>query len=191
MAFFYPKNAADFADAYDLGSPERKKFAESLGADALSISVAPMTIADLCAMLPDTIGGAPERFEPLAQIILEKTGGNPFFVRQFLLQLAEAVLISYKGGWQWDEAAIRQASVTDNVSRLSPSASGACHEPWRELLETSLICAGVCCAFRKSPIPRNCPTICNGPSRNRCRREMTQAAGWAGRSAGLCRRSAR
>lgn len=53
---------------------------------------------------------------PMRTISVRRTERSlPSRLGRILLQLAEEELISYKGGWQWDEAAIRQASVTDNV----------------------------------------------------------------------------
>ncbi len=57
---------------------------------------------------------------PLADIIFEKTNGNPFFVNQFIKRLYEKNMleIDSSGVWHWDVQAIRNMEITDNVVDL-------------------------------------------------------------------------
>ena len=58
---------------------------------------------------------------PLAQLVQEKTGGNPFFAIQFFTALAEEGLLAFDPvapAWQWDIARIRAKNYTDNVVDL-------------------------------------------------------------------------
>ena len=51
----------------------------------------------------------------------EKTGGNPFFVIQFLTALHQQGLIAFDRdarAWRWDLARIRAKGYTDNVVEL-------------------------------------------------------------------------
>jgi predicted ATPase/GAF domain-containing protein len=112
------------------------------GADLERISLGPLTLADLTSMIHDTLHSERVGVEPLAQLVLQKTGGNPFFVIQFLRALKEAGLLTFdyeRGGWTFQMAAIARAQMTDNVidlmtqkiQRLSPGAQqvltlGAC-----------------------------------------------------------------
>lgn len=63
-----------------------------------------------------------EGVEVLAKIAHSRTGGNAFFVRQFLSSLRDEKLLSYdatKCSWTWDEPKIRAISkATDNVVNL-------------------------------------------------------------------------
>jgi predicted ATPase len=57
----------------------------------------------------------------LAQLVHEKTAGNPFFVIQFLYALAEEDLLAFDHGashWAWDLERIRARRYTDNVVDL-------------------------------------------------------------------------
>ena len=57
----------------------------------------------------------------LAQLIHEKTAGNPFFAIQFIHVLVEEGLISFDhpdARWRWDLDAIRAKGYTDNVVDL-------------------------------------------------------------------------
>ena len=62
-----------------------------------------------------------EHARPLAQLVHEKTGGNPFFAIQFLTELAEEGLLAFDPtaqGWQWDLDRIRAKNYTGNVVDL-------------------------------------------------------------------------
>ncbi|MGZ3722839.1 MAG: AAA family ATPase, partial [Bdellovibrionales bacterium] len=56
----------------------------------------------------------------LAQLVFEKTNGNPFFVSQFLKTLYEKRLLRFDpfAGWTWDLEPIRSEDVTSNVLTL-------------------------------------------------------------------------
>ncbi len=124
---------------------------ENHGLSWISIASVPLLADHVSAMLSDVMGGASERYLQLAGIIHEKTGGNPFFVRQFLLQLAEEELIFYENGWQWDEAAIRQTRVTENVVSFVAGHIGRLPRAWRRLLE---ICSCFGSHIRVDLLPR-------------------------------------
>ena len=57
----------------------------------------------------------------LAELVLRKTGGNPFFLRQFLHALSEDGLLTWdvtRRVWTWDLENIQQREMTDNVVEL-------------------------------------------------------------------------
>src|SRR6202011_3000084 len=57
----------------------------------------------------------------LAKLVHEKTGGNPFFTIQFLINLAEEHLLQFEAreaAWRWDLDRIRAKGFTDNVVAL-------------------------------------------------------------------------
>src|ERR1700726_3732511 len=63
----------------------------------------------------------PEHVRALAQLVQEKTGGNPFFAIQFFTALAEERLLAFDPvtrAWQWHMDRIRAKSYTDNVVDL-------------------------------------------------------------------------
>ena len=64
---------------------------------------------------------AVEDAAPLADLVHEKTAGNPFFAIQFLTALHEERLIEFDARarrWRWDIAKIRAKGFTDNVVDL-------------------------------------------------------------------------
>ena len=62
-----------------------------------------------------------KRAAPLATLVHEKTGGNPFFVIQFLSALVEEGLLTFDHGaarWSYNLARIHAKGYTDNVVDL-------------------------------------------------------------------------
>jgi predicted ATPase/signal transduction histidine kinase/tRNA A-37 threonylcarbamoyl transferase component Bud32 len=56
---------------------------------------------------------------PLAEIVQQKTAGNPFFIRQFLKALHHSKLIYFDaagGGFRYEAAAVKNAAITENVA---------------------------------------------------------------------------
>jgi predicted ATPase/serine phosphatase RsbU (regulator of sigma subunit)/tRNA A-37 threonylcarbamoyl transferase component Bud32 len=69
----------------------------------------------------DTLRCDRQTAESLVQVLVEKTGGNPFFLNEFLNLLYSENLLHFDGGqqrWQWDIAEIRSRMITDNVVEL-------------------------------------------------------------------------
>jgi PAS domain S-box-containing protein len=85
------------------------------------IVLAPLELDDVNRLIADALHCGPERARPLAQLVYEKTGGNPFFAIQFFTALAEEGLLAFDQvapAWQWDIDRIRAKSYTDNVVDL-------------------------------------------------------------------------
>ena len=91
------------------------------GASVQEIVLAPLTRKDLGELIGDSLHCEPERATLLAQLIHEKTAGNPFFVVQFMSALAEEGLLTFDHGdarWSWDLNRIRAKGYTENVVDL-------------------------------------------------------------------------
>ncbi|XYH97360.1 AAA family ATPase [Sorangium sp. So ce1128] len=91
------------------------------GAVVADIVLAPLSAAHVRALVAEAVHASAEQAEPLARLVYEKTGGNPFFVLQFLIALHQEGLIfldAEAGAWRWDIAAIRDKGFTDNVVEL-------------------------------------------------------------------------
>ncbi len=83
--------------------------------------LAPLTQASVGQITADTLGCTAQEAAPLAQMLFEKTAGNPFFAVQFIATLHDDGLLAFdvaKGAWQWDMARINSLSFTDNVVDL-------------------------------------------------------------------------
>jgi predicted ATPase len=85
------------------------------------ISLGPLGLHDLSALVRDALRCDDADAEPLAALVQEKTAGNPFFVTQFLKALAEGGLVEFDYAtcrWRYRIADIRAARMTDNVIEL-------------------------------------------------------------------------
>ncbi|KYF88326.1 protein kinase, partial [Sorangium cellulosum] len=88
------------------------------GAAVTELVLAPLSAADVGALVAATVRAPAEQVEPLARLVHEKTGGNPFFLIQFLIALHQERLLAFDAderAWRWDIAAIRDKGFSDNV----------------------------------------------------------------------------
>jgi PAS domain S-box-containing protein len=91
------------------------------GAIVQEIVLAPLTLADLGQLIADALHSEPDRVTSLAQLVHDKTSGNPFFAIQFITTLAEEALLTFDhsaGRWSWDLNRIQAKGYTDNVADL-------------------------------------------------------------------------
>jgi PAS domain S-box-containing protein len=102
------------------------------GAIVHEIILAPLAREDLGRLIGDSLHCEPERVTALAELIHEKTAGNPFFAIQLISVLVEEGLLTFdygEGQWSWHLNSIRAKGYTDNVadfmaaklSRLPPT----------------------------------------------------------------------
>jgi PAS domain S-box-containing protein len=91
------------------------------GARIEEIVLAPLALKDVSRLVADAMHGERDTVYPLAQLLHEKTGGNPFFAIQFLTALAEEGLLAFDSAtraWQWEMNRIHAKGYTDNVVHL-------------------------------------------------------------------------
>jgi PAS domain S-box-containing protein len=88
------------------------------GAKMQEIVLAPLGLDDVGRLVAESLHCEPDSAHPLAELIYEKTEGNPFFAIQFFAALAEEGLLVFDSGkaaWTWDLARICAKGYTDNV----------------------------------------------------------------------------
>ncbi len=86
-----------------------------------TLTLTPLTLLHLNQLVSDTLHLPLERTLPLAELVLEKTGGNPFFMGEFLKTLYVEHLLEFnlsQREWQWDLAQIQARNITANVVEL-------------------------------------------------------------------------
>jgi PAS domain S-box-containing protein len=91
------------------------------GVAVQDIVLTPLGRDDLGQLLADSVHCEPERAAPLAELIHEKTTGNPFFTIQFISALADEGLLSFDYAarrWVWDLSRIHAKGFTDNIVAL-------------------------------------------------------------------------
>src|SRR5262249_4124687 len=75
----------------------------------------------IVALLGDTLRLDAAAVGPLAEVLLRKTDGNPFFLQQFLAALHEQKLLQFDAEhrrWTWQNAKVEAAVASDNVVAL-------------------------------------------------------------------------
>ncbi|HEY9611328.1 serine/threonine-protein kinase PknK, partial [Allocoleopsis sp.] len=115
------------------------------GATVNFITLTPLALEPMTQLIADTLHSDIASVKPLAELVVKKTEGNPFFVNEFLKTLYAENLITFnppqspltKGGvqekslnsspwqggirgslWQWDVNQIEAMGITDNVVEL-------------------------------------------------------------------------
>ena len=114
------------------------------GAIVHDIVLLPLSLEEVGRFVADTLHCGAERAAPLAQLVHDKTGGNPFFAIQFLMMLGDELLLTYDthaGGWTWDVHRIRAKGYTDNVVDLIVGRLNRLSDQTREALK-ELACLG-------------------------------------------------
>jgi PAS domain S-box-containing protein len=85
------------------------------------IVLAPLGLDDVGRLIASALHCEPARTRRLAELVQEKTGGNPFFAIQFFITLADEGLLAFDpvaSAWQWNIDRIRAKSYADNVVDL-------------------------------------------------------------------------
>ncbi len=94
------------------------------------ITLKPLASEHINQLIADSLHQNPKAVESLTDLVMRKTGGNPFFVNQFLHTLYEENLLTFQTsevsktsevlafGWQWNIDQIETLNITDNVVEL-------------------------------------------------------------------------
>jgi predicted ATPase/serine phosphatase RsbU (regulator of sigma subunit)/tRNA A-37 threonylcarbamoyl transferase component Bud32 len=104
------------------------------------ISLGPLEEKDIKDLIMNFLKCTDTRGTELAYLLHRKTGGNPFFVNQFLLTLYNEKMIvpDETLGWRWDLNRISSMQVTDNLVDLMAGKIGRLSSKTQEVLK---ICA--------------------------------------------------
>lgn len=91
------------------------------GVNLERITLAPLAIEQIEQLIADTLHQTTLNIKGLAELVIRKTEGNPFFINQFLKTLYNENLLSFNYGfreWGWELDKIEQMGFTDNVVEL-------------------------------------------------------------------------
>src|SRR5262249_51380888 len=107
----------------DAAHPLMRKLAaiRESGAEVQPIALSPLKREDLAQLISDALRCEPQRAMPLAQLVHEKTAGNPFFASQLVVALVEEGSILFDpdaARWTWDLGSIEVENYTENVVDL-------------------------------------------------------------------------
>ena len=116
----------------------------SSGGKVRETALAPLAPVSVEQLIAASLQCEPTKARPLAQLVHEKTGGNPFFAIQFLMTLSEEALLTFDHGagvWIWDLPRIRAKGFTTNVADLMAAKLSRLADTTRDALG-QLACLG-------------------------------------------------
>jgi len=131
-----------YRDSLAIQSGSLNLFLEEIaksGVPQRELSVRPLHEADLRSLLAEAFGSEQD-FEELVKLLLDKTNGNPFFVKQLLGHLSEQDLITWdpqKELWVWDLPSLHKACQSKDVIDLLITKIKNLHEKAIETLKTA------------------------------------------------------
>lgn len=98
----------------------------------------PLQLQDINELIVDAVKCSRDLALPLAELCIQKTQGNPFFLRQFLQSIHDEELLTFdvnKGRWIWDVQQIGSKGITDNVVELMAGKIRKLPLPTQEILK--------------------------------------------------------
>ncbi len=105
-----------------------------------SVNLQPLGAADIAELVASALRQDTHTAAPLAEIIRQKTGGNPFFMRQFLQALHESKLIYFDASsrtFRYDADAVQNAAITENVAEFLAARLEKLPHDTREVLRVA------------------------------------------------------
>ena len=91
------------------------------GAKIDNIMLEPLKIDAIVQMLADTLSQNRDTVNSLAELVLQKTSGNPFFINEFIKTIYQENLLIFdrqQQQWQWQIERIESVGITENVVDL-------------------------------------------------------------------------
>ncbi|MBD2042518.1 ATP-binding sensor histidine kinase [Microcoleus sp. FACHB-672] len=94
---------------------------QKAGAIVNTITLGSLKLDHVTHLIAETTSCSTEKAKSLADLVLEKTGGNPFFLTQLLKSLHSENLLAYDivaDSWHWEIEQIQAVGITENVVEL-------------------------------------------------------------------------
>ena len=114
------------------------------GAVLQEIVLAPLTLEPLSQLIAGTLHHNTDTVRSLAELVLHKTEGNPFFVNEFLKTLYAEDFLKFNfncRNWQWNVEQIQATNITDNVVVLMTNKLSKLPESVKQILQLAA-CVG-------------------------------------------------
>ncbi|RPJ06824.1 MAG: GAF domain-containing protein, partial [Spirochaetaceae bacterium] len=125
--------------------PPCAKFLKDLGEHATGVQRIALSLLaekDVRLFMEDTFGTGTAGVHDLSGIIHARTGGNPFFIRQFIKNLYHENFIAFLGTWQIDIERIKRTQMTDNLVSFMLERIHKFDNDLQEILRTAA-CIGI------------------------------------------------
>ena len=118
---------------------------EAVELDVVRIELGPLEQPSVAQLVADALRRTPDAVGPLAHAIVRSTAGNPFFVRRLLLELCRRGVVHLDddaGVWTWDDSALANLDVADNVADFMAYSLDRLCAQTRTVLERAAIMGG-------------------------------------------------
>ena len=102
------------------------------------IFLSPLDLPTVTQLIGDTLKCSEVTAQPLAELVIFKTGGNPFFIKEFITSLYTEELLEFNFHtlhWQWNLEQIQGVGFTDNVVELMTNKIQKLPETTQEMLK--------------------------------------------------------
>lgn len=123
------------------------------------LAVGPLGADSVAQLLSDTFQGNSDPLDRLQRLLVEKTAGNPFFLRQFLTALHHEGKLTFdypRNGWVWDIHELEAMNITTNVADLMVTRLQALPE---ETLQTLRLAACIGSRFDLATLALMAPNL--------------------------------
>jgi len=104
----------------------------------IEINLHPLNYSDIQSFIATTFDMPETDVADFSRVVMEKTNGNPFFMREFLVKLNHANHLIYdheSGQWQWDLKKISSQTITENVVEFMTETIQKMDRSTRSLLD--------------------------------------------------------
>ncbi|MCP4130040.1 MAG: AAA family ATPase [bacterium] len=119
---------------------ETLKRIEKTRIEVNQLRLAPLVLDDVNCFIADFLKCDKNTSLPLARIVYQKSGGNPFFINQLVKTLYDDRVLKFDPlhGWQWDMEQVQNTEMTGDILKLMAQKISGLKEETRTLLK---ICA--------------------------------------------------
>jgi len=119
--------------------PEALMPQQDADADTCCFTIAPLSPSAAQNLVEDTFWETNFSLTELADIVFQKTRGNPYFIKVFLQQLVDegAIYEGETGIWHWQPDKIRASHITENVADIAVTGLSGWSEEQQLLLKLS------------------------------------------------------
>ena len=115
---------------------------EAMGVGVDAIALASLTKAAVASFVAETLVLSTESVRALVDIIVDKTGGNPYFVREYLAVAHDArhIRLDRKAArWVWDLRSLAELPVSDSVLAMTVARLSSLPEQTRACLQVAAV----------------------------------------------------
>jgi predicted ATPase len=113
---------------------------QAAGREVSTLRLRPWSQREVIAFVTDSLEDDIAEGDVLAELLLAKTHGNPFFIRELLRELLRhnAIRLDPRDStWRWDRQALHRLPVTDNVVVFLSSRLAGLPEELKHLVRTA------------------------------------------------------